>query len=81
MVLRPLAHKDKGDVSGVPLSDFPNKKQISGWVVFSAPYTKSCYMECVKSIVQGRGHNTALRRRIVKIYDGAQRIVEISDAI
>ena len=29
----------------------------------------------------GRGHNTALRRRIVNIYDAAQRIVEISDAI
>ena len=29
----------------------------------------------------GRGHNTALRRRILKIYDVAQRIVDISDTI
>ena len=29
----------------------------------------------------GRGHNTALRRRVVKIYDAAQRVVEISDAL
>ena len=28
-----------------------------------------------------RGHKTALRRRIVKIYDAAQRMVEISEAL
>ena len=28
-----------------------------------------------------RSHNTALRRRIVKIYSAAQRIVKISDAL
>ena len=29
----------------------------------------------------GQGNNAALRRRIVGIYDAAQRIVEIFDAI
>ena len=37
--------------------------------------------ECQTLTDKGRGHNTVLRRRIVKIYDAAQRIVEISDAI
>ena len=29
----------------------------------------------------GRGHNTALRRRTVDVYDAAQRIVETSEAL
>ena len=32
-------------------------------------------------MILGRGHNTALRCRIVKLYDAAQRIVEISVAL
>ena len=41
-------------------------------------YTKA---EFKNDFLLGRGHNTALRSRIAKIYDAAQRFVEISDEI
>ena len=40
-----------------------------------------CIADCVIFFTYGRNHNTALRRSIVKIYDAAERIAEISCAI
>ena len=38
-------------------------------------------MMSVIGYILGRRHSTALRRRIVKMYDAAQRILKISDAL